>query len=98
LTATIQQGSTILSFLFSPAGTIPMFPKYRHTPILDPERKRCPVCHQAVYSLADIHPQCAVKRAVALESSSKREAASKAGTGAPLAIMKEIGSGRGPGD
>jgi len=55
-----------------------MFPKYRHTPIFDPERKRCPVCHQAVYSLADIHPQCAIKRAVALDSRSKREAASKA--------------------
>jgi hypothetical protein len=55
-----------------------MFPKYRHTPILDPERKRCPVCRRAVYSLADIHPQCAIKLAVARESRSKREAASKA--------------------
>ncbi len=36
-----------------------MFPRYRHTPIFDPERKRCPVCHHAVYSLAGIHPQCA---------------------------------------
>jgi hypothetical protein len=36
-----------------------MFPKYRHTPIFDPERKRCPVCHHSVYSLAGIHPQCA---------------------------------------
>ena len=57
-----------------------MFPKYRHTPIFDPERKRCPVCRQAVYSLAGIHPQCAIKRAIALESRSKREAASKAGS------------------
>jgi hypothetical protein len=56
-----------------------MFPKYRHTPIVDPERKRCSVCHQAVYSLVDIHPQCAIKRAVALESRSKRVTASKAG-------------------
>jgi hypothetical protein len=32
---------------------------YRHTPIFDPERKRCPVCHHSVYSLAGIHPQCA---------------------------------------
>jgi len=53
-----------------------MFPRYRHTPIFDPERKRCPVCNQWVYSLAGIHPQCAIKRAVALESRSKREAAS----------------------
>ncbi len=53
-----------------------IFPKYRHSPIIDSERKRCPVCNQAVYSLAGIHPQCAIKRAVALESSSK-SAASK---------------------
>ena len=54
-----------------------MFPRYRHTPVFDPTRKRCPVCNQAVYSLAGIHPQCAVMRAVAQESRSKREAASK---------------------
>jgi len=36
-----------------------MFPKYRHTPIFDPERKRCPICHHSVYSLAGVHPQCA---------------------------------------
>jgi len=62
-----------------------MFPKYRHTPIFDADRKRCPVCHQAVYSLAGIHPQCAIKRAIALESRSKREAASK--TGSAIAIV-----------
>jgi hypothetical protein len=56
-----------------------MLPKYRHTPISDPERKRCPICHQAVYSLAGVHPQCAIKRAVALESKSKRDAALSAG-------------------
>jgi hypothetical protein len=54
-----------------------MFPSYRHTPILNPEQKRCAVCHEAVYSLAGVHPQCAMKRAVALESSSKKQAASK---------------------
>jgi hypothetical protein len=52
-----------------------IFPRYRHTPIFDPERKRCPVCHQSVYSLAGIHPQCAIKRAEALELLSKRAAA-----------------------
>jgi hypothetical protein len=62
-----------------------MFPKYRHTPIFDAERKRCTVCRQAVYSLAGIHPQCAIKQAVALESRSKREAASKAG--AEIAVV-----------
>ena len=61
-----------------------MFPSHRHTPPPDPERKRCPVCNQAVYSLAGIHPQCAIKRAVALESRSKR-AASKADS--PVAVV-----------
>jgi hypothetical protein len=56
-----------------------MFPKYRHTPIFDSERKRCPVCRRAVYSLAGVHPQCAIKRAIALESVSKKEAAAMAG-------------------
>ena len=26
-------------------------------------RTRCPVCHQAVYSRAGIHPQCAMRQA-----------------------------------
>jgi hypothetical protein len=65
-----------------------MFPKYRHTPIFDPERKRCPVCRQAVYSLAGIHPQCAIKRAVARESRSKREAASKAGSAVAVVALR----------
>jgi hypothetical protein len=55
-------------------------PKYRHKPIADPDRKRCEVCHQPVYSLAGIHPQCANKRALALESRNKKEAASQAGS------------------
>jgi hypothetical protein len=40
-----------------------MNPRYRHGPIIDTWRKRCPVCHQPVYSLAGIHPQCAIKLA-----------------------------------
>ena len=56
-----------------------MVPTYRHTPIFDPERKRCPVCDHSVYSLAGIHPQCAIKRAVVLESLRKK-AASKSGS------------------
>jgi hypothetical protein len=38
-----------------------MFPKYRHAAIVDLSRKRCPVCHHAVYSLAGVHPQCAIR-------------------------------------
>jgi hypothetical protein len=56
-----------------------IFPKYRHAPIIDLDRKHCPVCNHSVYSLAGIHPQCAIKRADALESLSKK-AASKAGS------------------
>jgi hypothetical protein len=67
-----------------------IFPKYRHTPIFDPERKRCAVCHQPVYSLAGIHPQCALKRALALESRSKREAATKAGS---QVVLVDLGTG-----
>jgi hypothetical protein len=61
-----------------------MFPKYRHTPIVDGGRKRCPICHRAVYSQADIHPQCATKRATALESRGKSEVAS--GVRAEIAV------------
>jgi hypothetical protein len=57
-----------------------MVPTYRHTPIFDPERKRCPVCNHSVYSLAGIHPQCAIKQIVAQESRKKRLAASTAGS------------------
>ncbi len=57
-----------------------MVPTYRHTPIFDPERKRCPVCHHSVYSLAGIHPQCAIKRIVAEKSKSKTMATSTAGS------------------
>lgn len=52
-----------------PAGpptreAVPMAPKYHHTPAKPVStRARCPVCHEAVYSTAGIHPQCAVKRA-----------------------------------
>jgi len=72
-----------------------MFPSYRHTPILDAERKRCSVCRQAVYSLAGIHPQCATRRAIALESRRKREAASRAG---PEVAVVALGSDTAFGD
>ena len=38
--------------------------KHTHNPIPSSStRARCPVCHEAVYSLAGIHPQCAVRQA-----------------------------------
>ncbi len=54
-----------------------MFPKYRHAPIVDLQRKRCPVCNQGVYSLAGIHPQCAIKIAEGPTVGSKKQAASR---------------------
>lgn len=41
-----------------------MNPKSHRTQVtLPPGRVRCPVCHEAVYSRAGIHPQCAVRQA-----------------------------------
>ena len=34
-------------------------------------RARCPVCHEAVYSRAGIHPQCAVRQSDPPKSKSK---------------------------
>lgn len=40
-----------------------MTPRYYHTPSTpNSTRVRCPVCHEAVYSKAGIHPQCAVRQ------------------------------------
>jgi hypothetical protein len=68
-----------------------MFPKYRHNPIFfDSQRKHCPVCNHPVYSLAGIHPQCAIERAVASELRSRKEAAPKADV--PV-VVKTLGTG-----
>ncbi len=55
-----------------------MFPRYRHTPIFDSQRKRCPICNQSVYSLAGIHPQCAIKLDEGPQSRSDKEPAAEA--------------------
>jgi len=34
-------------------------------------RARCPVCHEAVYSRAGIHPQCAVRQSEPPKSKAK---------------------------
>ena len=65
-----------------------MFPRYRHAPIFDPDRKRCPVCNQGVYSLAGIHPQCAIKRATSLGLESKSEAAYEAGSALAIVVLR----------
>ena len=38
-------------------------------------RARCPVCHEAVYSRAGIHPQCAVRQSDPPKSKAKPPAA-----------------------
>ena len=55
-----------------------MFPRYRHTPIFDSQRKRCPICNQSVYSLAGIHPQCAIKLDEGPQSRNNKEPVAEA--------------------
>lgn len=39
-----------------------MKPRHYHNPIKAPSsRVPCPVCHEATYSTAGIHPQCAIR-------------------------------------
>ena len=54
-----RPATTSRLYLTGSSNEMPTNPGYRHGPILDTQRKRCPVCHQSVYSLAGIHPQCA---------------------------------------
>lgn len=55
---------------------IPVNPKHYHMP-LSP-RLRCPVCHEAVYSRAGIHPQCAVRQFDPPKSKSQPQVAAAA--------------------
>jgi hypothetical protein len=60
-----------------PQGLL-MNPKHVNTPIpAGAQRRRCPVCQQAVYSRAGIHPQCAMKQAEPPRPSGKSRAASR---------------------
>ncbi|MGC8642710.1 MAG: hypothetical protein ACP5XB_22865 [Isosphaeraceae bacterium] len=65
-----------------------MFPNYRHAPIVDLSRKRCPVCNHAVYSLAGIHPQCAVKLTDPPRSPKKKPASSTTATSNDVAVLE----------
>jgi hypothetical protein len=52
-----------------------MNPKHYYTPTAAiPQRRRCPVCHQAVYSRAGIHPQCAMKQSEPFQPAGKKHA------------------------
>jgi hypothetical protein len=49
-------------FFLLPKATF-MTPRHYHAPPPPAStRVRCPVCHQAVYSPAGIHPQCAIRQ------------------------------------
>jgi hypothetical protein len=55
-----------------------MNPKHVHTPVsANAQRRRCPVCQQAVYSRAGIHPQCAMKQSEPPRPSAKSQAAAQ---------------------
>jgi hypothetical protein len=65
-----------------------MFPNYRHAPIVDPLRKRCPVCNHPVYSPAGIHPQCAVSITDLPRSMKTKPAPSTTETSKDVAVLK----------
>jgi hypothetical protein len=58
-----------------------MNPKHFHTPVST--RLRCPVCHEAVYSRAGIHPQCAVRQSDPPKPKKVKEPASLSDQAAP---------------
>ena len=72
-----------------------MFPSHRHTPLPDPQRKRCPICHQAVYSLAGIHPQCAERLTDPPKPKNRRRWDSQVDEAAKGGIVAETEPGRG---
>jgi hypothetical protein len=77
---------TTLRPLKTPGMVKLMNPKHYHTPITaNPPRKRCPVCHQTVYSLAGIHPQCAM-----LQADPPRPRAKKPDPVEPVAVVVEV--------
>jgi len=61
-----------------------MNPKHFHTPVST--RVRCPVCHEAVYSRAGIHPQCAVRQSDPPKSKVKPQGTPGDGHSTGLAI------------
>ena len=64
-----------------------MLPHYRHAPIVDPLRKRCPICNHAVYSPAGIHPQCAVRLGDLPRSTKAKPAPSTMETSNDVAVL-----------
>jgi hypothetical protein len=64
-----------------------MNPKSYRTPTQpDSTRVRCPVCHEAVYSRAGIHPQCAVRQSDPPRPKAKAQGAVVNSGEAPTAV------------
>jgi hypothetical protein len=71
-------------------------PQYRHGHVVDNRRKRCPVCHEAVYSVAGIHPQCAIKIADGIPPGTVTSQVLEKEVGTVVATAKEIESDKIP--
>jgi hypothetical protein len=70
-----------------------MNPKHFHTPVST--RLRCPVCHEAVYSRAGIHPQCAVRQSEPPKPKKVKEPASLSDqAGAADGLAGTVAAGR----
>lgn len=63
-------------------------PKHYHSPPTD--RARCPVCHEAVYSRAGIHPQCAVSQYDPVKTKRGGTVPKDPDTGLPIVVEPAI--------
>ena len=61
---------------------------YQSPPKPTSTRARCPVCHEAVYSRAGIHPQCAVKQSEPPRPKPKKDAESSVPEPAEIAPVE----------
>ncbi len=71
-----------------------MNPKHFHTPVST--RLRCPVCHQAVYSRAGIHPQCAMRQSEPPMPKIDKPIVTISGTEGAVAILVDVVPGMQP--
>jgi len=53
-------------------------------------RARCPVCHEAVYSRAGIHPQCAVRQSEPPNAKAAPQAPAEVLEDMPAEIMEDV--------
>jgi hypothetical protein len=66
--------------------------RHYHSPVKPSStRGRCPVCHEAAYSRAGIHPQCAIKQNDPPKPKAKAVTPALGEPVAQVAAMVEIG-------